>query len=68
MKAQKNIKVMTLSEYAEKVYSGYGRSQNGSAQRIGQMIQEGKELPQVVKIDRFGKNGRYYLLHVEVDE
>jgi hypothetical protein len=64
----KKIKIMGTEEYAHTVYSKYSRTGKSSQVRVRQMIYAGKDLPQVVKIDRFGVNDRYFLLHVDMAE
>ena len=47
-----SIKVMNTQQYAKEIYYKY--SKTATQQRIRKMISDGKELPQVVKIDRIG--------------
>lgn len=65
---KKVIKVMNTEQYAKEVYFKYSKTQTASQQRIRKMIADGKELPQVVKIDRVGSNNYFCLLHVEIEE
>jgi hypothetical protein len=64
----KTIKVMNTQQYAKEVYYKYSKTKTATQQRIRKMISDGKELPQVVKIERIGNNSYFCLLHVEVEE
>ena len=60
------IKVMNTEQYAKDIYSKYSKTKTASQQLIRRMIKEGKELPQVKKIERVGNNDYFVLLHVAI--
>lgn len=57
---------MTTEQYAKEVYCKYSKTKTASQQLIRRMIKEGKDLPQVKKIERIGNNDYYSLLHVAI--
>ena len=59
-------KIMNTEEYAKEVYCKYSKTKTASQQRIRKMIKDGKNLPQVYKVERVGNNKYFLLLHVEI--
>lgn len=57
---------MTTEQYAKDIYIKYSKTGTASQQRIRKMLKDGKQLPQVVKIERIGNNDYYTLLHVAI--
>jgi len=62
----KQIKIMNTEQYAKEVYCKYSKTSTASQQRIRKMIKDGKQLPQVTKMERMGNNDYFILLHVEI--
>ena len=60
------VKIMNTQQYASEIYHMYSKTNTASQQLIRRMIKNNKALPQVVHIDRVGRNGYFLLLHVEV--
>jgi hypothetical protein len=63
---EKTIKIMNTEQYAKDVYTNYSKTKTASQQRIRKMIKDGKDLPQVVKMERVGNNDYFIMLHVEI--
>jgi hypothetical protein len=64
---EKEIRIMNTEQYAKEVYYKYSKTNTASQQRIRKMIKDGKNLPQVIKIERMGNNNYFNLLHVEMN-
>ena len=60
----RNVVVMGTGQYAQEVYSKHSKTKTGSSARIRRMILDDMKLPQVVKIEKIGRD---HILYVDLN-